>query len=335
MFWSGVVSGSGEIDFEAFTDSLPTDLAMKARVDAERILNKQHQCICENVAATAICLHCGDFLCSTCAKLHKKMSMSRNHPIEELSSLTPEKLSAKRWEEPCAVHADKTSEVFCPKHGTSVCLLCATTDHRECRNVTSLETKMAEAQKILKELAATLSQGEARLERGLSDLEQHMHTVEKKTQAAIAEIEDTCNRLESAVKACRRRLKELTQGACGDVREAVNGGKGVLLCRKGKLTTHKTAVERAQGMTSRSDVTRMTQALQARVKELDHTVTLPTEVKDMKEVTLTIDPKVVAHIEQLLQMDLAKLQCADVAVSQVSTLTCQQYVWLEIAPTIL
>lgn len=150
---------------ESLADSLPTDLAMKNLVDAEKILNKYHQCqVCENVAATAMCLQCCDFFCQACTRAHNKSSLSKHHAVETLASLTAEKLSARRWEEPCSVHMDRMSEVFCPSHGTSICLLCATTDHRDCKNVTSLETKMADAVKMLGEVEKSLNEDVAKLE---------------------------------------------------------------------------------------------------------------------------------------------------------------------------
>ena len=179
----------GKKSLEEIADGFPTDLAMKMVVDADRVLNKEHSCcVCEDVAATALCLTCGDMLCETCAKAHRKMSMLKYHRVEDLSSLTAEDLAASR-PETCPVHADRTSELFCPTHGAAICSLCATISHRSCPEVTSLETKMEEARAVLAELAAMLSAGETELERGISQLDQHLQETEKRTRAAIAEVE--------------------------------------------------------------------------------------------------------------------------------------------------
>lgn len=78
----------------AFVDTLPTDLGMQALVDAERMRTKHHVClVCEDVAATAVCLQCGDFFCNVCTKAHNKSSISKHHVVEELASLTPDKLA--------------------------------------------------------------------------------------------------------------------------------------------------------------------------------------------------------------------------------------------------
>ena len=75
---------------------------------------------------------------------------------------------------------------------------------------------MEEARAALAEMAVTLSAGETELERAISQLDQHLRDTEKRTRAAIAEIEAMCDRLQSAVKECRKRMKELVLGACSD-----------------------------------------------------------------------------------------------------------------------
>ena len=84
----------GNKSLEDIADGFPTDLAMAALVESDRLLNKGHNCsVCEDVAATSFCLNCGDMLCSTCKKGHGKLSATRHHTVEDLSSLTPDKIA--------------------------------------------------------------------------------------------------------------------------------------------------------------------------------------------------------------------------------------------------
>ena len=219
--------------------SFPTELAMAALVEADRLLSKQHVCcVCVNVAAVSLCLNCGKMFCESCSTLHKKQSLSKHHKVENLTSLTVEKLAANR-PATCGVHDDKMSEVYCPTHGASICLLCAATTHRQCPEVTNLETRMEQAREELAKLVAMLSAGETELERAISQLDQQLQDLDKRTQTAVAEIEATADRLESAVKAWRRRLKELALRKCADAKTTVLNGKTLLLQRGGRLTSHK------------------------------------------------------------------------------------------------
>ena len=188
---------------EDIADSLPTDLAMAALVEAHYLLSKQHVCcVCVNVAAMSMCLTCGDMFCQLCSRVHKKQPVSERHKVENLPSLTVEQLAANR-PATCIAH-DTLPDVYCPTHGVSICLLCATTTHRQCPEVTSLETRMEEARAVLGELAATLSAGETELGEAISQLDQQLQDIDKRTQAALADIEATGDRLESMVKAWRR-----------------------------------------------------------------------------------------------------------------------------------
>ncbi len=169
----------GSKSLEDIADGFPTDLAMAALVEADRLLNKGHNCcVCEDMAATSFCLSCGDMLCSTCKKVRGKLSATRHHTVEDLSSLTPDKIAGNR-PATCAVHADKTCEYFCPTHGLSICHVCATLRYRSCPEVKDLEEKVEEARAVLAELAAILSAGETKLGTAIRQLDQQLRETEK------------------------------------------------------------------------------------------------------------------------------------------------------------
>ena len=297
---------------EDIADGFPTDLAMAALVESQQLLSTDHVCrACVTQNATSVCLTCGDLLCGSCVSSHKRLSSTSHHTAEELSSLTAEKLAASRPSSN-AVHADEISKVYCPTHGTSICLLCAATDHCQCPEVTTLQKKVEEARAELAELAATLSAGETELERAISQMDQHLRDTEKRARAAIAEIEAMCDRLESAVKECRRRMKELALGACSDVKEAVEEGKTCLLQRRGKLTSHKTVVQRARESATPDAVIGMTPVMQTRVDDLDFSTVLAVDAKVISTVTFVIDKEAMSRVErELSELGQVKVVPAD------------------------
>ena len=259
---------------------------------------KQHACrVCVNVAAVSICLTCGDMFCQSCSTMHKKQSVTEHHKVESLASLTVEKLAANR-PATCTFHYEKMSEVYCPTHGASICFLCARTDHRQCPAVTKLEKRMEEVRAELAELTAMLSAGETELDTAMSNLDQYLQ--EKRTQAAVAEIEATADRLESAVKAWRRRLKELALSKCAEAKTAVTDGKTLFLQRRGRLTTHKHVTHRVQGFSTHGSFGDMATLLKTRVYGLDRSAILPAGAKILSTMTLTIDQQALSRIEQEL-----------------------------------
>ena len=285
---------------EDIADGFPTDLAMAALVEAHRLLSKQHACrVCVNVAAVSICLTCGDMFCQSCSTMHKKQSVTQHHKVESLASLTVEKLAAYR-PATCTVHDDEMSKLFCPTHGVSICFLCATTDHRQCPDVMKLEKRMEEVRAELAELTAMLSAGETELDTAISQLDQHLQDLDKRTQSAVAEIEATADRLESAVKAWRHRLKELALSKCAEAKTAVTAGKTLLLQRRGRLTTHKHVTHRVQGFFTHGSFGDMAALLKTRVYGLDHSATLQAGSKDLSTMILTIDQQPLSRVEHEL-----------------------------------
>jgi hypothetical protein len=284
-------------------DALPTDLSMQALVEADRSLSKQHQChVCENVVATATCLDCGDFLCENCTNVHNKLTSSKHHTVKKLAGLTSDKLLAKQGEQTCPVHGDRKSEVFCPGHGAAFCLLCATTDHRECKGVMSLFNKIVKAQQALQGLAKNVTGQVAGIERDLSSLDKQLDQAEKQVQVAVANMDETFYQLESALKDCHLRLKVSALGEQTKFRQNCDSKKAALLTLKGKLSEHKRAIERAQGIPSPS-TTQMAVALQARMEALKGSK-VPIQMKNLELVV--IDTDVAAYVDELLKSDLTE-----------------------------
>ena len=235
----------------------------------------------------------------SCTEVHNKLSVSKHHNVENLASLTAEKLAANR-PATCAVHDDEVSKLFCPTHGVSICLFCVIEDHRQCPDVTKLETALENARAKLAEMTAMLSTGETELERAISQLDQQLQDLDKRTQAAVAEIEATADRLESAVKAWRRRLKELALRKSADAKTAVLDGKTLLLQRRGRLTSHKHVTQRVLGFSEHGSFGDMAALMKTRVHDLDCSAKLPKGAKVISTLTLTIDPQAVSRIEQEL-----------------------------------
>ncbi|XP_070176268.1 neuralized-like protein 4 isoform X1 [Littorina saxatilis] len=284
--------------FEDIADGFPCDFAMAALVEADRVLSKQHECcVCVDKAAVDVCINCSDMFCQMCSTLHKKQSATKHHTIESLSSLTAETLAAKR-PATCQVHDDRVSEVYCPTHGASVCWLCASTSHRQCPDVTNLETKMVEARKLMSELADILTKGEAELEQAIAGLDKDLQEIDKRTQATVAEVEAACDRLEKSVKECRHRLRELALSTSCDVKDNMIQVKTIFVQRKGKVTTHRVIVQRAEGFPTLGSLGKMASQMGTRVHGLDLTSTLPSDVKDIPMVTF--DAQAVSRIVQEL-----------------------------------
>ncbi|XP_052800973.1 protein wech-like [Mya arenaria] len=85
----------------------------------------------------AFCPVCNEFLCSTCARVHRNMKLTRNHPLQDKSSM-PSSFRAdsadKHFTETCKLHVEKFIEYYCPHHEDLLCGYCVVgnEEHRSC-----------------------------------------------------------------------------------------------------------------------------------------------------------------------------------------------------------
>lgn len=155
---------AGQGDLDDLVDDLPTDLATVALVESHKILRSVHVCrVCENgVVATSFCLQCDVKLCKTCSKGHNKLPALKNHVIEEISKLTPQRL-ATFYLSACKSHDDRPAELYCSSHHELICMLCASTSHRSCPEVKAIAEMATEKRSEMEHQAQRLRARESSL----------------------------------------------------------------------------------------------------------------------------------------------------------------------------
>jgi hypothetical protein len=93
-------------------NALPTDVAMAALVESRLLLRGQHNCLaCQTEVSTHVCLTCNDRFCSRCAAVHTRMSVARDHNVQELANVTAEQLASDRPEF-CKVHTNQVHHLY-------------------------------------------------------------------------------------------------------------------------------------------------------------------------------------------------------------------------------
>ncbi|XP_025114393.1 E3 ubiquitin-protein ligase TRIM33-like isoform X2 [Pomacea canaliculata] len=259
-------------------DSLPTDFVMEALVESARVLSKDHLCcVCEDVRADFICMQCLDMMCTPCTKAHRKLSATRSHDVESVSTVTPKRLAASR-PALCADHGDKHAEFFCCEHRLAVCSACKANKHKVCRETNYLEHEIKSAQISITDLAKILVEAEQKLEQAIGQVTSRLQEVDVSEQEDMARVDKTCDRLLKLVKDFRKNLKENTRTSHLQIRNSLRDVKTDLSIRLGKVTSHKHIVTRAVAVSPRPALIHMTQALTDRVNSLDLSTDLQGEV---------------------------------------------------------
>ncbi|XP_076452306.1 uncharacterized protein LOC143287950 [Babylonia areolata] len=185
---------------EELVDSLPTDLTIMAKVANLKLLSSRHVCMyCDNnTPASSFCLQCSMKLCKACVKGHKKIPSLKNHDIEQLDSLTSERL-AEVTRSCCKTHEDRLAELYCCDHQELMCTVCATSSHRGCSEVMAIREAAMEKREHLRREAQRLREEEAR-----------MKAKTEKQKARLAVMRAKANRKFDDLRRCvERRCQEV------------------------------------------------------------------------------------------------------------------------------
>ncbi|XP_025080965.1 E3 ubiquitin/ISG15 ligase TRIM25-like isoform X2 [Pomacea canaliculata] len=258
-------------------DVLPTDHVMEAIVESARVLVTDDTCsVCDDLKAEYICMQCVEKMCASCMKMHK-MSISRSHDVESVSTVTPERLAASR-PALCADHGDKPAEFFCTDHGLSICESCIFKKHGQCLGVKTLNEEIESAESTLIRLTKILVKSEKALKKALDKLNIPLHDIVVSEGRRMAQVDQEFDRIQQMVEASRKRVKTLIGDSSLKLKNSVSDLKKELDKRLGKVASHKHLVARASAVAPRSALIDATQALTNRVNSLDLRAKIETKI---------------------------------------------------------
>jgi hypothetical protein len=281
-------------DIQDAVDALPTDLALAALVEARSLLDKEHVCCGCKGKATDLCVDCGDAFCKTCGQIHLNMSMAKHHKLTALSTLTTETLAAAR-PVACKEHKDKHCELYCPMHTVSVCILCATTTHRQCPQVVTLQARQQAALEELDQLGTMLKDGESQLDVSLQQLEGHMKITQQQADLAQQDVQQLRQQLYGVVdENCDRLTKKLRQ-AVEDITMDITNIKTELLQRRRMLTLNQRVAERTRRHSELCSVADISGQLKARFTDTVHAAMTPLNMM-VKGFTFTLNATEVTRL---------------------------------------
>lgn len=104
-------------------------------------------CKTDDVIQPAIkyCLDCNQAICKNCVDCHRRIKQIKDH---KLVLFTNEAVKVAQFISTCMScpeHPDKTIELVCKDHDVMFCILCASVNHRSCRQVVDLASEAAVA----------------------------------------------------------------------------------------------------------------------------------------------------------------------------------------------
>ncbi|PVD22025.1 hypothetical protein C0Q70_17828 [Pomacea canaliculata] len=255
---------------ENVVNNLPTDYMMEALVQSARVLSKDPVCsTCDaNNKAEFICMQCLDMMCSSCHKIHKKMSVSRSHDVESLSSVTPERLAAS-GPPLCADHGDKQF-LFCQDHGLALCASCKDERHSQCQAVNKLDDEMISAKKSLDTLIDQVTKEEEKLKKEIAEMDSLVKDVDISRHEDMAQIDKACDRLQILVEEFCINMKRQSEASHNSSKQNLCRNKNRCSEKLASVTSHKRIIFKAKEVSPRPALIHLAKALTNRVNYVEN-----------------------------------------------------------------
>ncbi|XP_052780371.1 uncharacterized protein LOC128217327 [Mya arenaria] len=148
----------------------------------------------KRILPEAFCTVCKEFLCSTCARVHRNMKLTKSHVLQDKSSMPSSfhaESEAETFTETCQFHANEFIKYYCPNHEA---LLCGESvvdykEHRSCevKKISQLAKQYKEGAEY-KSLKTGVVQMVSDIKNYLSFIQASMKSVEEESLTNINEL---------------------------------------------------------------------------------------------------------------------------------------------------
>ena len=182
------------------------DAFEKVKVPQKIVCGK---CTKETRSATSYCRDCGEFICATCADVHKQWDSFSNHevvPLEDFEKKVKQLDALKRVTLYCSLHQGKQLELYCETCEELICHNCIVKKHRD--HQYDLVTDTFQRQKG--EIVASLEPIEGKLEsinKILKQIDAQSKAAKAKRDVIDAEIQEKTREFQAMLEL---RKDELT-----------------------------------------------------------------------------------------------------------------------------
>ncbi|KAH3706942.1 uncharacterized protein LOC127857659 [Dreissena polymorpha] len=174
-------------------------------------------CLFEEVTVDPkhFCVDCREYLCTACAREHRRHKVSREHKLLGETELPQDVTLFEEMKKlsNCPIHQDVELDQYCKSHNVSICLHCLKSDHRLCENrvdlIILLEDEYASEnlreriivlqRKCQVQVTETMNLSEAANTNG-KEVQQHINTLVETLRKNVENLEKKLNKeLESSI----------------------------------------------------------------------------------------------------------------------------------------
>ncbi|XP_053390421.1 uncharacterized protein LOC128553313 [Mercenaria mercenaria] len=167
--------------------------------------------------AVKFCVECNQYLCTTCARCHRRIAASKSHKLldrEDAKNASVVVMTTK-----CLYHPDRDIEMFCGTHDMVFCTKCIATEHRACENVNNIDempTSLVQ-QNDIQLLQFETKDVHDKLVAANKKKQKNVASLEVQRKGILNNIQDIENTLTEYIRKLKREAVESLNKTCSEV----------------------------------------------------------------------------------------------------------------------
>ena len=216
------------------TYSFPTAFFVNRMEEVFSVMKKaepKESVICEScseLSSTAFCQQCSEYICTECAKAHKKMRLFSSHKVVSIDSLRTtvgkspaDSLPVVCQEVKCSKHKDEPLKLYCRDCHKLVCRDCILIDHKDHEYAFVIDAA-PQCKSEIKRKAESVKQISVGLRSAVKSLSDSEKELSDHSTATVKAIDDALDKVASKVAQKRKELKKEAHRVVNKAKEDIS-----------------------------------------------------------------------------------------------------------------
>ena len=221
-------------NFNPITYSFPTAFFVNRMEEVFSVMKKaepKESVICESCSelpSTAFCQQCSEYICTECAKAHKKMRLFSSHKVVSIDSLRTtvgkspaDSLPVVCQEVKCSKHKDEPLKLYCRDCHKLVCRDCIVIDHKD-HEYAFVVDAAPQCKSEIKRKAESVNQISVGLRSAVKSLSDSEKELSDHSTATMKAIDYAVDKVASKLMQKRKELKEEARRVVNKAKEDIS-----------------------------------------------------------------------------------------------------------------
>ena len=284
------------------------DLSILPELEEAKATTKKEAKMCglctSDEVAVGYCQDCGEYLCSYCQDVHKKMKMFATHKITSMEALSTIMYTTKHVAL-CPHHSEYKLDIFCKTCDTLICSMCMLETTHKGHSYDFLKNVQHELMKRIKSTTQSVERKGKEFKSCLVSVEKFEQRVCSQRDKLEAEINAVCDECISKIQVMKEELLKQVESKFTEDSKTIWATKDHLEVMIAQVESCQTFSERYQKQGSEGQMLSLLNQLLHRLTELDSAVA-DTSVIFSSTTPLTDFKKSILNLSSLGTLSVAK-----------------------------